>query len=185
MMISELEAVALRLFEKRGFSDVTIEEIASAAHISVRTFYRCFPVKEDVFQVRIDRRSQALQVALAARPADEPPLHSIRLALEEALASEDTALLRSWITVIAATPSVLKAVVGGIHLKSTRVIAEFLGSRLGLPTNALVPTVLSAAASGVIQAAQTRWFFQGGDLVATISESIKILERGIGSDPSA
>ena len=61
MMISELQAIALRLFEQRGFDEVTIEEVASRARISVRTFYRYFSAKEDLLQVHIDRRSEALQ----------------------------------------------------------------------------------------------------------------------------
>src|SRR4051794_10167952 len=85
MMVSELEAVSLRLFEQRGF-DITVEEIASEARISVRTFYRYFPAKDDVFQVRIERRSENLRTALAARPADEAPLHSIRVALQQVVA---------------------------------------------------------------------------------------------------
>jgi AcrR family transcriptional regulator len=182
MMVSELEAFALRLFEERGSSEVTVEQIASEAHISARTFYRYFPAKEDVLQVRIDRRSQALRVALAARPADEPPLHSLRLALEQELSSEDAALLRRWIAVVAATPSVLRAVIGGIQLKSQPVIADFFGSRLGLPSDALVPIMLAAAVGGVIQAANTHWFFNGGSLATTISESLEVLERGIGTD---
>lgn len=186
MMISALEAVALRLFEERGFNDVTIDEIAAEAQISVRTFYRYFPAKEDVLQFRIDRRAEALHAALWARPADEPPLHSLRLALEEVTSSEDTALLKRWITVIRDTPSVLRAVVGGIQLKRQRMIAEFFASRMGLATNALVPTMLAAAAEGVMQAAQTQWFVQGGrssDLTTTISDSLAVLERTIGSDP--
>src|SRR4029077_11743334 len=129
----------------------------SQAHISARTFYRYFPSKEDVLQLQIDRRSAALQAALSARPADEPPLHSLRLALEEVVSSEDVVLLRRWIAVIAATPSVLRGVLGGIQLKRDLVIAEFFGARLGLPSDALVPKMLAAAAGGVIQAAQIQW----------------------------
>jgi AcrR family transcriptional regulator len=183
MMISELEAVALRLFEERGFDQVTVDEIASAAHISARTFYRYFPTKEDVLQVKIDRSSEALRVALAARPVDEAPLHSLRLALEEAVSLEDAALSRRWTAVVAASPGVLRAVLGGIQLKSQRVIAEFFGSRLGMPDDALVPTMLAAAVGGVIQAARTRWFVEGGGLVTKMSESLQVLERAIGSDP--
>jgi TetR/AcrR family transcriptional regulator, regulator of mycofactocin system len=183
MMVSELEAIALRLFEQRGFDEVTVENIASEAEISVRTFYRYFPGKEDVLQQQIARRSAGLRAALAARPFDEAPMHSLRLALAEQISAEDPDLLRRWITVIAATPSVLKAVLGGIQLNTQRVIAEFFGSRLGLPSDALVPTMLAAAAQGVIQAAQTEWFLHDGDLGTTISECLEVLERGIGADP--
>jgi hypothetical protein len=65
------------------------------------------------------------------------------------------------------------------------VIAEFFGARLGLPSDALVPTMLAAAAGGVIQAAQTQWYFRGGDLATAISEGVDVLERGIGTDPTA
>jgi len=92
MMISDLEAVALRMFEERGFSAVTVDEIAAEAHVSARTFYRYFPSKEEVLLVRIDRRAQALRVALSGRPVPEPVLHSVHVALENALAAEDTAL---------------------------------------------------------------------------------------------
>ena len=183
MMISELEAVALRLFEERGF-DITVEEVAAEAQISARTFYRYFPAKDDVLQVRIDRRSIALRAALAARPADEPPLHSLRVALEEVVSAEDPELLRRWTAVIAGTPSVLRGVLGGIQLKGHQTIAEFLAVRLGASSDALIPTMLAAAVGGVIQAAQTQWFFRGGDLATAISEGIAVLERGIGTDPT-
>jgi AcrR family transcriptional regulator len=184
LMVSELEGVALGLFEERGFDTVTVEDIASAAHISVRTFYRYFPAKEDVFQVAIDRRTRALRAALAERPAEEAPLHSLKLALAEVVSAEDGALRRRWMSVVAATPGVLNTVLGGIQLKGHRTIAEFLGARLGLPAEDLVPTMLAAAVGGVIQAASTQWFVQGGDDLATkIAEGLEVLESGIGSDP--
>jgi AcrR family transcriptional regulator len=182
-MISRIEVVALRLFEERGFDAVTVEDIASKAQISVRTFYRCFPAKEDVLQVQIDRRSKALQAALSARPVDEPPLHSVSLAYEQVVSAEDQVFLRCWTNVVEATPSVLRTVVGGIQLKSGRVIGDFLAVRLGLPSDALVPTTLAAAVGGVIQAAHTRWFCEGGDLATWLSESFAVLERELGSGP--
>ncbi len=183
MMVSEVEAVALRLFDQRGFANVTVEEIASEAHISVRTFYRYFAGKDDVLQLRIERRSQVLREALWARPADEPPLRSLRVTLEEEFSAVDPIVLRRWIAVIADNPNVMKGVVGAIQLKIQPVIAEFFGSRLGLPSDTLVPTMLAAATMGVLQAAHTQWFIHNGDLVSTMSESLAVLERGISTDP--
>jgi AcrR family transcriptional regulator len=77
---SEVEKVALELFVDRGFDEVTVNEIAIATQISARTFYGYFPAKEDVLQVRIDIRSEALRQGLERRPTDESPLHSLRVA---------------------------------------------------------------------------------------------------------
>ncbi|MDT3446398.1 MULTISPECIES: TetR family transcriptional regulator [unclassified Pseudofrankia] len=184
MMISELEGVALRLFEQRGFIETTVEEIAAEAQISVRTFYRYFPSKEDVLQLRIERRSKKLRATLAARSTDEPPLHSLRLVLEEEFTAEDGELLRRWIAVIAATPMLLRGVLGGIQLNTHRVIADFLRSRLDMPADALLPTLLAGAVGGIIQAAQTNWFLNGGDLASAISEGLEVLERGIDTNPT-
>ncbi len=181
-MVAEVEEVALRLFEQRGFGEVTVEEIAGAAGISARTFYRYFPSKEDILQVQIDRRSAALRAALAVRPETEQPVLSLRFALEDVLAREDQERIRLWTNVIIATPNVLRGVYGGIQLKSQGVMAEFFAARLGLPVDGLVPTVLAAAAGGVVQAAQTRWFFHGGDLAATVSRGLRVLEVGTGTD---
>ncbi len=181
-MVDALEEVALRLFEQRGFEEVTIDEIAMEAQISSRTFYRYFAAKNDVLQVAIERRSKALRVALAARPADEPPFHSLSQAFKSVLSVEDPVAVRRWIGVIQATPSVLRSVIGGVQLKSQSVIVEFFGSRLGRGDDALVPATLAAAAGGVIQAAFTRWFLLGGDLATTVSETLQILEMALGAN---
>jgi AcrR family transcriptional regulator len=183
MVVSEIEEVALRLFDQRGFANVTVEDIAVEAHISVRTFYRYVASKEDVLQLRIVRRSDVLGEELAARPEHEAPLRSLRLVFEDEFSAVDPIILRRWITVIADNPNVMKGVVGAIQLKIQPVIAEFFGSRLGLPSDALVPTMLAAAALGVVQAAHTQWFIHDGDLTATMSESLAVLERAISTDP--
>src|SRR5262245_16239163 len=157
MMAVELETVALRLFHERGFAQVTVAAIAGEASISARTFYRYFLAKEDVLQLQIDRRCAAIRKALWARPTDEAPLQSLRSGIVEAIATEDLDRTRRWTEVIAATPEVVMGVLGGIVLKTQRAIAEFMAARLELPSDALHPTMIAAAATGVIQAAQTQW----------------------------
>ena len=183
MMVSELEAVALRLFDPRGFANVTVEEIASEAHISVRTFYRYFPSKEEVLQLRIVRRSEVLRQALAARPDGRAAAALAPHSARGRVLSRRPDRLRRWIAVVADNPNVMRGVMGAIQLKIQPVIAEFFGSRLGLPSDALVPTMLAAAALGVVQAAHTQWFIHNGDLATTMSESLAVLERTISTDP--
>jgi AcrR family transcriptional regulator len=183
LMTSELEAIALRLFEERGYADVTVEEIAAAAQISVRTFYRYFPSKDRLLQVRVDRRSAAVREALAARPADEALMPSLRVALSEATGAEDPEMVRRWITVVASSPDLIRGALGGIQLKVQGVIAEFIASRTSMSDEAFASTILAGAVGGAVQAALRHWFVTGGDLSATIAESLEVLER-LGTDPT-
>jgi AcrR family transcriptional regulator len=178
-MVADIAAIALELFERRGFGAVTVEEIAAEAQISIRTFYRYFAGKEDLLLAPIHRRAEAVAAALASRPVDEPPLHSVRLAVETAVAAEDPAYIERWITVVAGAPGVLRMILGANILEMNSTIAEFLGSRLDLPSDAVRPATLAVAIGAVIQSAQTRWHFDGGDLVDTISEALLVLEESI------
>ena len=60
-------------------------------------------------------------------------------------------------------------------------MAEFFGSRLRMPADGLVPTMLAAAAGGVIKAGETRWLLYGGNLATTLSEGLRVLEEAVGT----
>jgi AcrR family transcriptional regulator len=161
---------------------VTVEQIAAEAQISSRTFYRYFPTKEDVLQVRIRRRAEALRAALAQRPRDEPPLHSLRVAVEIVASAEDAVLLKHWLAVVVATPTVSRAIMGGNILALNKTMAEFFAARLGERSDAMVPEMLAAAAASIIHTAQRRWYVRGGNLATILSEGLRVLEEGVGTD---
>lgn len=80
----EIQTEALRLFGARGYDNTTIEQIAAAADISPRTFFRYFPTKEDV--VLWDEYDAVIEDSLAQRPAGETPGELMRAITREAIA---------------------------------------------------------------------------------------------------
>ncbi len=81
-----LTAAAKRLFAEHGYEATTVADIASAANVTHRTFYRYFDGKEDLIAGEYRAWLAALQEAIAARPAAEPPLTAVRHALAAAAA---------------------------------------------------------------------------------------------------
>ncbi len=77
----QITEAALRLFAERGFDGTTIDEIAAAAEVSRRTFFRYFARKEDVLLDWKRRTAKELRDALNARPPGEAPLQAVHGAL--------------------------------------------------------------------------------------------------------
>jgi AcrR family transcriptional regulator len=84
---AEIERAALELFTGRGFDAVTIDDIADAAHISRRTFFRHYASKDDVLLGDPRRDEQLLLKSLDNLPAEMSPVDALHAALLE-LASD-------------------------------------------------------------------------------------------------
>ena len=78
----ELAEAALRLLAKQGFEETTVDELAAAAGVSRRTFFRYFASKEDVVISSVVVVTQGIVAEVAARPAEEPPAVAIREAVK-------------------------------------------------------------------------------------------------------
>lgn len=76
-----LTAAAQRLFAERGYEATTVADIAGAANVTHRTFYRYFDGKEDLIAEEYRTWLAGLRNAITARPAAEPPLTAVREAM--------------------------------------------------------------------------------------------------------
>lgn len=82
-----LREAALRLFDEKGFSETSVDEIADRADVSRSTFFRYFGSKEAVLFAPGDEILETLTAALLARPAEEPPIVAYEEALIESLSA--------------------------------------------------------------------------------------------------
>ena len=82
-----IQAAADRLVAERGFHATTVREIAAAAGVTERTFYRYFDGKEGIVASRLDTWMQATHAAIIARPLAESPMRAVRMALAQLAAA--------------------------------------------------------------------------------------------------
>lgn len=88
---SEVIDVAQQLFVEHGYNAVTVDQIAAAAGMSRRSFFRYFAGKEDVVLGKVDRHGSTLVDALAARPDDEPAWVALRRMFDGVVAADSGA----------------------------------------------------------------------------------------------
>src|SRR5262252_10892938 len=69
---AELEHAAFDLFGRQGFERTTVDDIAAAAGIGRRTFFRYFPSKNDVVWGDFDADLERMRRRLNAVPAGTP-----------------------------------------------------------------------------------------------------------------
>ncbi len=74
--------VARRLFGDQGFEQTSVREIASAAGITERTFYRYFDGKEGLLLEEVVRWMEQLGGAIRARPVEESSLEAVIHAIQ-------------------------------------------------------------------------------------------------------
>lgn len=84
-----IATVALRLVTERGPDAVTVEDIAAAANVSVRTVFNHFGTKDEaILGIDPERRAE-LAATLVARPASERPVAALAATFLEVLTSAD------------------------------------------------------------------------------------------------
>jgi AcrR family transcriptional regulator len=158
-------SVAKRLFAKRGFDAVTVDEIAREANVSRRTFFRYFPTKEDVFFVRRKAQLAALEAELLDAAPGEAPVDAVRRALLSVasmhIAHKKDVLWEN--ALVAKTPSLLAK-----DLEWDRKATGLIAAALARGEDRARARLVAGAIVGAIRVVVEEWVASGGerDLVA-------------------
>jgi AcrR family transcriptional regulator len=166
-----LRRVALDLIAERGFSHVTIEDIAEAADVSPRTFFNYFPSKEAALFGADPDRVAALREGVVHAAPGGTALEALRVVLAQdarAVADELGELggdPADWLRRMkrARTDPQLRAAHAAQMALLERAVAEGLAERLGTDLERdPYPGLLAATAASVFRASVTFWAGSGG-----------------------
>ena len=85
----EVARQAWLLFSRQGFEATTVDQIAAAAGMSRRTFFRYFTGKDELVLARLVESGESVVHALRARPEDEPVWASLRQAFDKGVLQQE------------------------------------------------------------------------------------------------
>jgi AcrR family transcriptional regulator len=175
----QITQAALRLFAERGFDGATIDEIAAAAEVSRRTFFRYFARKEDVILGWKRQMADELREAIDARPAEEAPLEAVHRALATVAAgySDQPELTLGLLRLFESGPA-LHPQAG--YQAWDAVLTEGIARRIGVdPARDPAPRLLASVGFAVLTATVESWGEAGGsrDLLAMLDDGFAALRR--------
>ncbi|MFD5912055.1 TetR/AcrR family transcriptional regulator [Streptomyces massasporeus] len=145
----EIARAAAALFVRHGLRATRAEDIAQAAGIAPRTFYRYFATKEEAVAPLYAAGAQRWVEAVRAAPPDAGVLHALEQGVRHTLTPGVGVSASSWewvrtlLRLAEATPS-LRRVWAEVCQASERLLGEVLAERVtraGAPGTAGVPTV--------------------------------------------
>jgi AcrR family transcriptional regulator len=166
-----LRRIAIDLVAERGFSHVTVDDIAEAAQVSTRTFFNYFPSKEAALSGMAPDQIEALREEIVHQAPGQPAVDALRAVLARdarAMADELRGLggePADWLRRMkeARSDPHLRAAQGAEMAKVERAITEALAERLGTdPERDPYPGLLAATAAGLFRSSMSYWAASGG-----------------------
>ncbi|KRE23191.1 TetR family transcriptional regulator [Agromyces sp. Soil535] len=157
----------MELFERQGYEQTTVAEIARAAGVTEMTFFRYFPAKEHL--LLDDPYDPVLTAAIAEQPRDLQPFvraaRGIRAAWR-ALPEPETPVIRRRVRIAANTPSLRGAVWRSTGNTEQAIIEQ-------LVADGASPDVARVAAASVLAALVAGLFMWADEERSTLADAIE------------
>lgn len=181
-----LERLAFDLFAEQGFEETTVDEIAAAAGIGRRTFFRYFASKNDLVWGDFEEQLETFRKLLAETDPCVPLVEAVRRAVVEFNRFDvgEVPWHRQRMQLILRVPA-LQADSTLRYASWRDVVREFVAERMGLPPSALIPRLAGYAFLSASIAAYEHWLSrdEGSDLSELLDEAIRRVGSGLGEAP--
>lgn len=180
----DISDAALELFERRGVAGTTVDDIAHAAGVSARTFFRYFPTKEHAIFVDDEQAELVMSETLAAVRTGAPVSTALEtgwLRLLDDFARDDGARERVLRTrrLIAAEPSLL-AIALQRDDEHVRTLTDAAVAATGDESDALTARALVSIIGTTFRLAFDEWARRTeADVAADVREIYLELRRGV------
>ncbi|MEU3355128.1 TetR family transcriptional regulator [Streptomyces sp. NPDC037389] len=182
LVADELTEAALQLLALKGFDTVTIDEIAAAAGVSKRTFFRYFASKEDVVVQFLAGMGTDMRTELTDRHAEEPPSVALRHAVWVAMAAcaddaDHSGRALRVVQLILRTPALYARFLERQAQWRTDLATELAHRRRLSPATGLYPLMAAGMALTAFDAVLHRWSDSDGaeDPAGLIDEAFAVI----------
>ena len=163
-----------------GFETTTVDDLAAAAGISRRTFFRYYASKNDVVWGDFEHQLQQMDAWLANVDAAVPALDAVAEAVVRfnSLPVDAVPAHRRRMSLILHVPALQAH--GTLRYAEWRaVVARFIARRMGALEAAAVPQLVGHVALGTAIAAYEQWLAHAdGDLESLLAAAFDELRRG-------
>ncbi|MCA1219617.1 TetR family transcriptional regulator [Streptomyces sp. 8L] len=189
-MRRELAAAAMELFATKGYEATTVDEIAAAAGVARRTFFRHFRSKEEAIFPDHDDTLVRAEAVLNAAPPHEHPLDTVCRGIKEVMrmyaASPAVSVERYRLT--REVPTLREREIASVA-RYERLFTRYLLGHFdehAHPGDSDDPLLAEVAASAVVTAHNhvlRRWLRAGGegDVEAQLDHAFEIVRNAFGT----
>lgn len=174
-----ISAVAIDLFTERGFDDVSVDDVATAAGIARRTLFRYYPSKNALPWGDFDAHLGLMQGLLAATDPAAPMHEALRSALLAFNDFDDADRHRQRMRLILETEA-LQAYSMTMYAGWRAVVADYVARRLELAPGDLIPQTVAWTMLAVALTAYEQWLADAAvSLDAALGGAFDLLAGGL------
>jgi AcrR family transcriptional regulator len=177
---------AIDLFAERGFEETTVDEIARAAGVSTRTFFRYFASKADLMGQGMITYRTLLSTAVREAPSALSPLqvlrHTVQKIASDAVAQPRT---RQIVAIASESPAAREAQLAR-RAEVENELAEAFAARVrSAPDDAVSARLLAALTLAVVDVTFRVWSKSGDADIVSISDDVLATLAGLVVDRAA